>query len=451
MSLHPDPVPRSDAAAAEAHAACAGAQSPGSSTARRLAVLVPALAALLVFWPVLQAAFVYDDLPLLRHNAFVHSWSALWKAWTTPLWETVSETRYASGYHRPVGVVVFTLLHRIGGGAPWTFHLASILLHAACSALLARLALALGWRPLAAGAAGLLFAAHGAHLEPVAWASSLTYLLAAAFALLGLRALLCGRSTAAAIALALAALAHESAFGVWLLAFALVALRRAPMRAPDRDGPAAARRPVFLRLGLGLLAVYLLRALAFGGPGAGFGRESIFDLLGAEPIAYGMLDRLVLALSLVWRYLAFLAWPWPHQPFRVLELDVQAGDWQLLGPALLGAVVLLAGAILWLRARAPRGLLAVPLGLLIATLLPLLDLGSLAEFPFEERYVYLASCGFALLLAGVAIGRKSAAEPRWRAPLGAAALAVVAAVQGASVRASLAPWRSHEAFFVHAR
>ncbi len=405
--------------------------APAPIWSRRLALLVPAVAALLLYLPILGHELLYDDLPLLRDNPFLRSWDALWRAFTVPLWRTVSEIRYAAGYHRPVGVAAFSLLWHLGEGAAWHFHAASLLLHGFCALLVARLALALGWRPLAAGLAGLLFAAHAAHVEPVAWASTLTYLLATAGVLLALTAACRQRWWTAAAWLVAAMLSQELAFGGWLVAVVLA-----------WRGPGRRRR--LLPLALALLLVWADRALAFGDWRAGLGAESLFDHLEGPPVGYGVLDQAALGLSLVARYLAFLCWPWPHRAFEPLRLDLQAGDPGLWVPALAGALLLALGAWLCLRSPAPGSPRGLPLGLLLAGLLPALWVRSLGQFPFEERYAYPASAGFCLLLAGLlaGTGSRGGAARHLSRRLGPLLLLALTAGHAVTLPAALRVWRN---------
>ena len=62
--------------------------------------------------------------------------------------------------------------HAIGGGAPWVFHLHSVLLHAVGAAMVALIARRLGASAFVAGLAGVIFAVHPIATESVAWVAS---------------------------------------------------------------------------------------------------------------------------------------------------------------------------------------------------------------------------------------------------------------------------------------
>ncbi|TAH34491.1 MAG: tetratricopeptide repeat protein [Planctomycetota bacterium] len=409
----------------------------GHRTARSAALLLPALAAVLLFLPILRHGFVYDDLPMLQDNAYLGSWSGLWEGFQVPLWETVSKSRFAASFYRPVGIAAFTVLRQIGGGDPAPFHAASLLLHALCSTLVALLALRLGLRPLVAGCAGLLFAAHGAHVETVAWACALTYLLATAFSLLALIALAGGRLGWCAALLLPAMLSQETAFGAAALCFAIAVRTRTP-----RWHAGVLLLPVAL--------VYVLRCLVFHDWSAGLLGESVFDAV--DPArGFGLADQVALALSMIGRYLGFLLWPWPHQPFRPLQLDVQAGDPGLWVPAAAGLAAIVVAAWIWLRHGRRAPLVLYGLGILMAALVPALSVWNLGQFAFEERYPYLASTGFCVLLPGLLLGARAAPPPRPRLAAGLAVAVLAVAGNAYSAAVTLPHWRDNLTFFGWAR
>ncbi|RMH02561.1 MAG: tetratricopeptide repeat protein [Planctomycetota bacterium] len=395
--------------------------------------LLPALLAVLVFLPALAGGFVHDDAVLIRDNPNLVGWQAVTRGFGEPFWNIADDPRtHVGGFYRPLGIAAFALLRALGGGSPLPFHLASVLLHAVATVLVARIGLRLGWPPLAAGLAGAAFALHGMHAEAVAWASSLTYPLAAVCALSGLLALLGGRSWSAALGLGLGMISQETAIGLWLLALGWQLFRGDDVRTARWRG-----------LGPLLLAgavVWGLRAQAFGDWRAGFAGRPI-TFLGIPALELWAISFAVQAQAL-----RYLVWPWPHAPFRPLPSPERVGlaDPERWLPALCGAAVLLIAAGLWLlaarrwrRRGGPPPPLLLPAGLLFAALAPLLATANLGQFPFEERFLYLPSAGVCLI-AGWLLGRRPAA-----AVLGLAWLAG----HTASVLLVLPHWRNDRSFF----
>jgi tetratricopeptide (TPR) repeat protein len=409
------------------------------SFSRLLALLLPAFVGIALFVPVWHGDFVYDDRSLISLNSTMQEWSVLGKAFTTPYWELVDESRFASGFYRPLGAATLGTVWQLGNGSPGVFHAVSLLLHGACAAAVAALALALGWRRSLAAAAGLLFAVHGSHAEAVAWISAIPELLATLFSLLALRALALRRSWRMAGWLLAAMLSKEVAIGVWLLAAGITLFRpRATTAAipvsADQESPPPDRGITLLSLAVAALVVYALRYSAFDSPAAGFDRINTFHGLDRG-------QQWSLSLSLIGRYLAFLAWPWPHMPFRPLQLG-DAADATRLWIAVGGGMATLAALLAWLRYRSRTAIL-FGLGLLFAGLVPVLNTKALGQYPFEERFLYLPSAGFALLVVAM-FGRLP------KTVFGMATVLLLAVPNALSAWSGSRHWRTEEELFAWA-
>lgn len=395
-------------------------------------MLACAAVAALAFLPILGAGFLYDDHELITRNPQIGSVGFLRDVLLQPFWEVISPLRNAAGFYRPLGGWLLAGCHHLFGDWAGGYHLISLLLHAACAAAVARLALTVGLALPAAVAAGMLFAVHGAHVEAVAWISAAPDLLATLLALLGLDAVLRHRTRAGAGWLLAAMLAKEAALGAWLLALAWVVLW--PV-----SGLPRLRRAAPLLIAGGLL--WLLRVQAFDSWAAGFDRVNTEHY-------FGRLDEFALSFGLLARYLAFLIWPWPHAPFQPLRVDLSWSDAERLAPALLGVAAVLVGLLGWLRSRGRSPASFLALGLLFAALAPVLNTRALGQHPFEERFLYLPSAGFALL-TGAAFAWFAA---RLRQPrLVPAAAVLLCLPHAASLWPAQRPWLDEERFFAWAR
>jgi hypothetical protein len=69
----------------------------------RLALLLPALAAFLLFLPMLGGGFLYDDHELLTRNPRIGDPGLLLESFQKPFWEVISPLRTAAGFYRPLG------------------------------------------------------------------------------------------------------------------------------------------------------------------------------------------------------------------------------------------------------------------------------------------------------------------------------------------------------------
>jgi tetratricopeptide (TPR) repeat protein len=153
---------------------------------RLVAGLIVAVCAVVVavYWPALSAkALSYDDDQYLVDNQYVRN-PGLESAW-----KFLSEVRTPTtvgGYYQPL--TMLSLMGDYAMGArpekPTIFHITSLSLHAANTALIIILLYMLFGKPFVAAGVGLLFAVHPLTVEPIPWIGERKTLLAAFFVLL---------------------------------------------------------------------------------------------------------------------------------------------------------------------------------------------------------------------------------------------------------------------------
>lgn len=177
--------------------------------------------------------------------------------------------RHGAEYYRPLPMMLWWLLGRLGGGGVFPFALLGLLLHAANALLVGELLRALGRPPVVAWTAAALMALAPENLEAALWFAASTDLLATAFVLGSLILLLRQRHGWSALAALAAFLSKESAYVLPLLAVIVCWAR------PSADGqgvPRARRWPwSALASQLGLLAVVIVarRCVLHGWGGSG--------------------------------------------------------------------------------------------------------------------------------------------------------------------------------------
>jgi hypothetical protein len=200
---------------------------------RRVLLAIAAAALLAVGWELFAATtFIGDDhlfLTFARHAP-------------SPLCPFFTD-QHGGEYYRPVPMALWWLLARVGGGAPWPFAVAALLLHAGAALLAGALVRGAGRPPLTAVLTSALFLVAPGEREAALWFSASTDLLATTATLAAIVCLLRGGRLAVAASLPLAALAYlskESALVLPLLAAACLAGRYGWRASLGRAAPAAA-------------------------------------------------------------------------------------------------------------------------------------------------------------------------------------------------------------------
>jgi hypothetical protein len=167
---------------------------------RAKVVLAAALLLGLVAWDFVAATtFVGDDYLFL----------AFARLEPNPLLAFVRDM-HGGEYYRPVPMLLWWLLDRVGQGSEWPFALAGFLLHAGSAALVVALGRGVGFALRVGLAAGALFLVAPAEREAALWFSASTDLLATLAILAAVVCLLRGSRGCRAASVALAGLAYFS-------------------------------------------------------------------------------------------------------------------------------------------------------------------------------------------------------------------------------------------------
>ncbi|HEV3410020.1 MAG TPA: hypothetical protein VG095_06990 [Chthoniobacterales bacterium] len=372
------------------------------------AVLLITTAAFALYGDTLRGYFLGDDFGYvwLFRNFSITRWPGLFvNEWSQGLW----------GYNlpelRPFAALAFMVDGKLWGGNASGYRITNFALHVLCSWMVfafARRALLLGGA--VAAAAGLLFAVHPAHVEPVVWITGRVDLLPTAFVLAGLLAFAIFRQSGTRWALVLCwacyfAAAFSKEYGLVLplltLAYDLTCL---PL---VRRGETGARGRWLRQLSpyLGFIAVlaiyYLCRSIAFANATATAGSSGELRHVVAQQVEY-------------WRYLLSIeplagAWLWAWR---------SGASTTLLALCAVGLLAVFT-AVALLRAAGPAGsrrlLFSGPLWFVLTTL-------PFAISYISARHLYLASAGFSIFVAGAVLGTKRRAWLGWVVLAGVAVL-----------------------------
>lgn len=344
-----------------------------------LRLLLPLLlgGAAALYLNALGGGFVWDDRSLILANPLVQSLGNALGAFQGKL----RLFNNAFGYYRPLSLLSLALDHTLWGANPLGYHLTNLLLHLACvTALFFLLEVSFG-RRIALWAA-VLFATFAVHTENVAFISGRMDILCTLFILLCLLAYF--RKPISSFAtillcffLVMSALLAKELGAVLLLLLPLGILFRSPREA---------WKGRFLRTTTFLFPAFLvygfLRIQALGG------------LTTLSSPAFSLAQRLLFLPGLIMRYLALLIFPLGLNALH--KIYPPADLWGFVIPLFVVIFVIL--ALLLLSRRSP----SVGLGGLwfLASLLPVMNLLPLEGSVMADRFLYLPSAGFALLLAG---------------------------------------------------
>ncbi|MCL5022906.1 MAG: tetratricopeptide repeat protein [Nitrospirae bacterium] len=378
-----------------------------------------------VYFNTLFNDFVYDDVLQVLENHWIRDVRYLPEMFSKAAWGFRPE--YAvSNYYRPLMHVIFMVNYHLFGLKPWGFHLVNILFHTVNSVLVFILVSKLfgedsrqyavdssqpaenrkkhiGKRqfdaycllpavnfPSAALIAALLFAVHPIHTEAVAWIGAVTDLSYTLFYLLSLYFYM--RSTDGTL--------HKGFYSLSLTCFVLSLLCKEPavtlpiilivydlslgkeaLRGAKRDFTALLKRqsPYFFVTGL-----YLF--LRSGVLGSFAPVKAHMDLTTYQHV--------INVFPLFSRYLEQLIFPVHFNAFIMLHPIASVLETKGM-LSLMAAAVYVALTVAAYRKNRPA---FFALMLLVIPLLPVFYVPALGEASLAERYLYLPSFGFVLLL-----------------------------------------------------
>jgi len=395
-----------------------------------VAVAVTVLA-LAVYANSLANGFVWDDPIILARQL------PLFDSPLAVLFPPAGVPQFAPDYYRPLVIGSYLIDRGLGAGSPWVFHLTVVLAHALATLavfglgmqLFARVPGASDQRRLiAAGVAAACFAVHPVHTEAVAWVAGRADVFAGLFGVFAAYAH-CRSDREprfaylAAAALFLALLSKEVAVSVIVVLLAIDWLmpRSEASSGSQAPAPRAVRRrgrgsesatvPSALRYGTLAVAVVLYGVLRWSAISGGIATTS-GQVEGSLPllltVAVGVYGGKLVAPIELNAYIA----------------DLPVGPMDLA----LGVAVIAAFAAL-IALSAVRGWRIVVLLLvwMAVTLAPSLTiLFKIPEVPIAERYLYLPSVGYCLLL-GWTIAAAALVGPRVRWLTAVAVVSLLAA------------------------
>ena len=365
----------------------------------KIGLLLVLTASFVLFAPTLSYQFVYDDIYQIAQNEHVHSWRFLPVYFTQGIWSQVANSD--SNLYRPLFLVWLRLNMVVFGDQPSGWHLTTVLMHVLVVALAYLLARFVLKNSVAALVAAAVFAVHPIHTEAVAWVSGVAEPL---FGALFLGSLLCylkqraeakGKLVWQILSVGLfsaAVLAKETAVVLPLV----IAAYEFTLSAQDGRLRTSSQRSFFRQVCaavapyLGVLSVYFAaRAFAMGA---------------LHPGTVPLRTSLLSWPWLLWTYVRLSVWPTNLSPSYDFPYVGGLSQLRFVLPV---AGSLGAGLVLWLWSRWQESRLGAFLAAwFVITLAPAMAASCLAysDESLHDRYLYLPSLGFALLV-GAAFGK----------------------------------------------
>ncbi len=370
------------------------AKSPLTSPFPRLWAASVCILTFLVYVGTLRFQFVHDDRGIIVENPAAHSWRAVPGYFISAVWGGVTPAFLANAY-RPVYLLWFRINDAIFGHQAAGWHFTSVVAHLVATYCVFLLAHRIFGDWPTALFSGLLFGLHPVHIEGVAWISGVDDPLVAGLVIPAYLCWLRSREAGSGgrrwlgVSLALYGLAmliKETAIVLPLILFASQWLGFPRPLEPRPRGYMQKSLQVLKVLlpFFALTAVYLMvRTVAL----KGFWHP-------AAPI--GWLTVVLTWPSLLVFYARLLLYPVGLSPFYGLEYVLHPTLKNTIFPAL--ALLLVAGGLWKWASRSRPVALAIPW--LIIPLLPVLNVQVFGNGNFaHNRYLYLPSVGFVMLLA----------------------------------------------------
>jgi len=332
--------------------------------------------------------YAYDDQAQIIDNPYVHSFRYLKETFTTNIWSHKGALK-APSYYRPMMTVGFLFCYQVFGPLAYGFHLASLLLHAAVVGMVFLVAHELLRDRGAAFAAAAWFAIHPVHVENLAWISDVNDLEMALFYLFAFWCFLRvpapgGRRRVWAqagmgVGLLFALLSKEAALTLPALATGYEHFYRGDRRQTTWGQKALRYAALWLVAG-----VYVPARIRFLGSLAR--TPGMHQLTSSEIFLSG--------IALVGKYLGKLIWPAHLSAFYAFQANAKWYEVGVLTGFLALLILTALFCALWKYCQAPSfGIIC-----LLWTLAPVLDAQLMTLYVFAERYLYLPSFGFCLLL-----------------------------------------------------
>ncbi|HWR17914.1 MAG TPA: tetratricopeptide repeat protein [Terriglobales bacterium] len=345
----------------------------------------------LLYMATLRFEFVFDDHNQIVGNPLIKSWHNLPWLFRTDVW-SFSNPLVLGNYWRPFFTMWLLVNHSLFGLNPAGWHAAAVLVHVAATFLVFRLVRKLSGDLLLSAFAALIFTVHPSHLETVAWISGATDSLMTVFVVSSLLCFVNAFSqtslkwkwlAASLLLYAGGLLVKETAMMTPMMVLAyFVFAHRTSLR--GHISPVALS---IVLLALVTIAYATMRAAVLGGM--------------SHPIIHMTLAEIILnAPLLLWFYVKHLVYPIGLGLYYDIPPVLQM-TWANFWFPVFALLAVTAGVLYWAY-RAKERLAIFGFVVMMVPLLPVLYIPGLAVDDIaHDRYLYVPSIGFAIIVASL--------------------------------------------------
>ncbi len=387
------------------------------------------LLTMLVYLRCLGNGFVFDDHEMIVINRYLGQWSFLWKSLVNDSWWFRDPLHLPqSSYYRPLQDIWLGIHYQLFGLVPGGWHATMIALHLTAVWVSFKIASHLtgDWRTAILVAA--LFGRLPIHAEAVVWPTAIPLPLSAGLELAAFYLFIARRDAARASgywagakwagAMLLyggALFTHESAVAFPAIVAAYVFLIETPPSQPGVE-PGADTSAARARRSLIAAAPFAAETLAYL-----IVRYLVLGFINRRnPVNHATIAQVLMTIPPALAIdLGLLAMPWFAGPSHRLTMVTGASSAEFwLGVLVLGVA---AGGFFGLVRIDPRRRLYLFCAAWIAiTIAPMMNLGGLFQQGLiQDRYLYMASFGWCLMVADVAVRCAGGSASAQRLVLGA--------------------------------
>lgn len=346
-----------------------------------------------VYYNSLEGGFIWDDKELIVKNYYIKSWNNISTVLTKDFFYR-SKEEGKIGYYRPVITLSYMLDYKLWGLKPIGYHLTNLIFHTLNCLLIYFIVFLLFGSYITPFFTSLLFAIHPIHTESVSWISGRTDVIASFFFfisfllyLYGVKLKKWGYYILSLFVFVLALLSKEMVMTLPLLIMVYDYYFVAEREIRKMRGRVKYWAGYFLAIGTYAVIRFVIFQVGTGNPYVeGLNRLNVVLTFGKGFLYY------------LWKLLL----PFNLSAYVILTLGSFTDIVVWIG------IVLIAGLVI-AGLRSNNREISFGIGFFLISLLPLTNLIPISapfdiHFPLAERFLYIPSFGFCLVL-GIVIGK----------------------------------------------